>query len=359
MKQKASRPLWKRVVLIFVELMLGMVILIYVVVQIEFRRWRRELCNTLRNGSALASTDRGEIEYTALGQGPVVLFLHGAPGGYDQALFINGYCVVAPSRPGYLRTQLCVGPTFVDQARACAALLDSLKIEQVAVLGFSAGGPLALQFATQYPERTWAMILVSAVTKKRIVPPPKASGFRRMTDHIFGQDFTDWLVARAVTQFPQRLLLDQANELLSTEDRDILRKDPEKLKFLIDTVATKMGPWSLRHKGDLNDTIQLAQISEQDPLLISAPTLVIHGTADEIVDTSHADSVKNRIPNSELAMIEGAGHAIWFAHYTGIESLVLQFLNKHAPYSKKAQREKGEKGPGAFSGRLMNNWAMN
>ena len=138
-------------------------------------------------------------------------------------------------------------------------------------------------------------------------------------------------MARAVTRFPDQLLLGQANEFLSAEDQEILRRDPTKLQFLVDVVANKIGPWSLRCEGNVNDTMEHARIDEQDALSICAPTLLIHGTADQVIDFSHAEAAAERISGSELVPIENAGHAIWFAHYEEAEALVTQFLNLHAP----------------------------
>lgn len=141
--------------------------------------------------------------------------------------------------------------------------------ERVAVLGFSVGGPPALQFATLYPDRTWALILISAVTKALIESKPRPTTFRRTTDQLFRRDFTNWLIAHAVMRFPKQLLLNQDNILLSTKDREILRQNDDKLRFLIDIAANKMGPWSLRHAGNMNGTIQLARINDQKQLPIS------------------------------------------------------------------------------------------
>lgn len=50
---------------------------------------------------------------------------------------------IIPSRPGYLRTPLSVDRTPKEQAEALAALLDTLKIDKVAVVGGSGGGALS------------------------------------------------------------------------------------------------------------------------------------------------------------------------------------------------------------------------
>ena len=52
-------------------------------------------------------------EYQLVGDsGPVLLFLHGTPGGYDQGTSVPEVRVLTPSRPGYLRTPIdveCLG----------------------------------------------------------------------------------------------------------------------------------------------------------------------------------------------------------------------------------------------------------
>jgi pimeloyl-ACP methyl ester carboxylesterase len=83
------------------------------------------------------------MEYVLKGDhGPIMLFLHGAPGGYDAAPDAGeNFRLLAPSRPGYLSTPLETGRTPAEQARAYAALLDALEIrEPVLVMAPSGGG---------------------------------------------------------------------------------------------------------------------------------------------------------------------------------------------------------------------------
>ena len=46
------------------------------------------------------------------------------------------------------------------QADAHACLLDALGIPNAAVVGVSAGGPSAMQFAIRHPQRTAALVLL-------------------------------------------------------------------------------------------------------------------------------------------------------------------------------------------------------
>jgi pimeloyl-ACP methyl ester carboxylesterase len=126
-------------------------------------------------GSQIATTSRGEVEYAATGQEVPVLKIHGSPGGYDHSIAgararpddIVGFRIIAPSRPGYLRTPLSSGRTPAEQADLYAALLDTLKIDRVIVSGVSGGGPSALQFAIRHPDRTIGLILIAPALESR------------------------------------------------------------------------------------------------------------------------------------------------------------------------------------------------
>jgi pimeloyl-ACP methyl ester carboxylesterase len=120
----------------------------------------------IASGSQIAETRCGPIEYIARGDGPAVLFVHGAGGGFDQGLdFIeplvkSGLRVVLMSRFGYLRTPLPADASAAAQADAHACLLDALQIERAAVFGVSAGAPSSMQFALRHPQRTRALVLL-------------------------------------------------------------------------------------------------------------------------------------------------------------------------------------------------------
>ncbi len=92
----------------------------------------------------MVQTPCGPIEYALTGDGPPLLVLHGAGGGYDQGLgfgepLVNsGFRIIAMSRFGYLRTPLPPNASPSAQAEAHAGLLDALKIGREAVVGASA-----------------------------------------------------------------------------------------------------------------------------------------------------------------------------------------------------------------------------
>ena len=127
-------------------------------------------------GSEVAQTRCGPIEYAVAGDGPPILFVHGAGGGFDQGLDFGGplasdFRVVAMSRFGYLRTPLPLDASPAVQAEAHVCLLDALGIERAAVIGGSAGAPSSLELAVRYPERVSSLVLIVPAAYA-----PRASG---------------------------------------------------------------------------------------------------------------------------------------------------------------------------------------
>ena len=125
-----------------------------------------------------AQTALGVVEYVEIGDGPVVVAIHGAMGGYDKSLILAqtignaGYRYLAVTRPGYLGTPLSSGKSSEQQGDLIAALLDALNIDKAGVMAVSGGGPSALQFALRHPDRCAGLILASTCAGKIDSPIP-------------------------------------------------------------------------------------------------------------------------------------------------------------------------------------------
>lgn len=132
----------------------------------SYRADIQEARHRVSHGSLIAQTTCGPLEYAVAGNGPPVLVVHGAGGGFDQGLEFGtpliqkGFRIIAMSRFGYLRTPLPENASAEAQADAHACLLDALGIERVAVVGGSAGAPSSVQFALRHPRRITALVLL-------------------------------------------------------------------------------------------------------------------------------------------------------------------------------------------------------
>src|SRR5690606_34600755 len=154
--------------------------------------------------------------------------------------------LLAPSRPGYLRTPLQVGTTPGAQAKAYADLLDTLEItEQVIVMGASAGGPSAIEFAARYPERTAALVLPEPISQ------PRSDGPRPF---CLRNDFSVWLLFGDMEFFagPEGLVRFVVPD---ADNRARILQDPARTAQFGEQVWS-MWPVSRRNAGWDNDTEQ-------------------------------------------------------------------------------------------------------
>ena len=140
---------------------------------------------------------------------PTVLHFHGGNVGHNGWFFLahlvgSGYRLLTPDRPGYLGTPLGGNGSSEAQADVAAALLDALEVERVAVVGISAGGPAAIQFAARHPERTRALVLLSAVSRRTPLSDDQlnsALGLLVMTRRF--QDPAYFLIHQAMKRMPR------------------------------------------------------------------------------------------------------------------------------------------------------------
>ncbi|TFF84652.1 alpha/beta hydrolase [Candidatus Thorarchaeota archaeon] len=323
------------------EISLLFLTLLFIWSIVTFRRWKRSLLLELRRNSEIANTSCGEIEYALRGEGPVLVMLHGGPGGYDQGLLDadmwirEGFSLLSVSRPGYLRTPLSSGETLEEQADAIEALLDELGITKVAVLGASAGGPVALHFTLRHPERVSALVLVAAVSKKYEVRESQRKSvlgriFLSETTADLGVWFYDILTRRWTSLSLKEMFkenVDLEPEALNGYVKEVM-SIPEQVTWYKRFIRTTC-PMSPRMAGLDNDLVQLEKVSFSNLGDIRCPTLVVQGTADTDVPFTNAEFSSSSIPNARLYKIEKAGHVVWLGeHVPQMNSEMVQFLRE-------------------------------
>lgn len=296
----------------------------------------------LNRNSEVVTTSLGEMEYVLKGDGPVVLMIHGAPGGYDQSLvemdrWINeGFSFLSVSRPGYLRTPLSTGESLEAQADAIEALLVTLGISTVAVIAVSAGGPIALHFALRHPTKIWALILMAAVTQEYVVKASQTDSFLArifLSDSM--ADFGIWIfdvMGRRLTALTLKETFKQLSKLDSKEISDFVKQVmsiPEQVSWFKRFVRAGC-PMTPRMVGLNNDLKHLENVSFTNLQDITCPTLVVHGTVDADVSFDHAEFATASIPNARLYSIENIGHIVTLGeHVSQMNSELVKFLREH------------------------------
>lgn len=295
---------------------------------------------------ALVQTARGAVECARVGAGPTLLVLHASPGGWDRGLasaqdFLGeGFTVIAPSRPGALRTPLSGAEAPEDAADQLVALLDALGVQQVAVLGWQHAGPTAIQLALRHPSRVWALVLESAVTGASPALGAGEGPLARGLDGGLGVWRTETrlhALVRALPLAPRLALRWVLGATLAArgprEDELIeeLVESPSQIRRLVGLLRA-LGPLRPRMPGWENDRRQQAALSDAPLESITAPVLVVHGVLDPIVPLEHATRVAHRAPKAELMLLDRAGHLVWLGRAgTEVRAKELDFLWRHAP----------------------------
>jgi 2-hydroxy-6-oxonona-2,4-dienedioate hydrolase len=289
-------------------------------ISVQYQRDIRAAREQVMAGGQVIETACGPIEYAEIGSGPPVLVLHGAGGGYDQGLLSgswllgDGYRLIAPSRFGYLNSPVPADSSLEAQAGAYACLLDTLEIEQVAVVGISAGGLSSLHFATRYPERSSALILVSAVSYADN-PAQEEVQTASIVKQITSSDFVAWLAMRAAPATFAALLgvPQEVQARLTPEGRAEMHQ-----------VLDLLLPMSMRMEG--LDLDQNRFCPRDFPLReIITPTLVIHARDDGLVGYEYGQHSAQNIPNTQLITIEEGGHFL-LGHYGELRAATRAFL---------------------------------
>jgi pimeloyl-ACP methyl ester carboxylesterase len=212
-----------------------------------------------------------------------------------KARFLN----IPPAAPYTLR----------DMAQDTIALMDVLGIRSAHMVGASMGGMIAQEIAITFPERVRSLISIMSTTGDPDLPQPSNEAVSLLTqpqptnrDEFIARFKRNSKVLRA-GRFPEDEALDgsRAERIF---DRGL---NPAGAGRQIRAV--------------------LASGSRKERLHnVKAPTLVIHGTADPLVDPKAGQDTAISIPGAKLLMIEGMGHALPMAIWPEI----IDAIDKHA-----------------------------
>ncbi|MGD9703272.1 MAG: alpha/beta fold hydrolase [Acidimicrobiia bacterium] len=193
-----------------------------------------------------------------------------------------------PGNPGYSGTDLVAD---------AAGVLDAYGLPAAHVVGVSAGGAFAQLLALDFADRVLSLVLISsspATPGDRGLPPPTGE-FSRFA----AEAEVDWSNRDSVVEYLvgySRLLAGGQRPLDEAALRDLVWRDIER--------AVNVA--SLQN----HDVLAHDDRSDPDLSTITAPTLVIHGTADPMFPVAHGVALAEEIPHATLLALDRAGHGV-------------------------------------------------
>ncbi|PTQ07477.1 alpha/beta hydrolase [Sphingomonas oleivorans] len=268
----------------------------------------------------VTASDGTEIYYKDWGKGPAVFFSHGWPLSADmweyQMMFLatNGFRVIAHDRRGFGRSgQPWDGYDYDTFADDIAAILDTLDVTDVTLVGFSmGGGDVARYIAKHGTARVKKAVLTAAVTPY----------FIKSDDHQNGVDKSvfDWI--REGLLKDRAAFIDNFGELFYGTNHN---PDAASKSVLAQTLQIALA-------GSIKATFDcVGAFSETDfrpdMKAFTIPTLVVHGDDDQVVPLEATGRLAHElIPGSELKVYPGAPHALVFTHKDQFNADLLAFL---------------------------------
>jgi len=278
-------------------------------------------------GSTVAATRCGPIEYQAAGEGMPLLMIHGSGGGHDQGmawarpLVLHGVRVIAMSRFGYLRTPRPADASPEAQADAHVCLLDALGIGKAAVMGVSAGGPSALQAAIRHPDRVSALVLVVPITYKPGTvadsAPPVSDTKDTLLLRLLGSDFLFWTGLHLARDPMVRHVLATPPERVAAAT--------EKERARVDDLADRILPVSTRAAGLRDDTRLGKSLGPYALEFIRVPTLVVSARDDAFGTFAGAQYTASRIPGAKFVGFDEGGHLL-VGHDEAVRNEIVKLL---------------------------------
>lgn len=231
-------------------------------------------------------TDIVHMWHDERGAGDPVVLLHG--GLTDSRCFTGNldgladtFRIYLPDRRGHGRTADAPGPITIElMARDTIAFLEQVVGGPARLVGYSAGGTVALWVAMHRPDLVQRLVLVSAVHDlDGLIFKPSADG-----------------------EMPAELV--DAYAGVSPDGRDHF---PVVLGKIVDAAATEPG------------------LDPADLRAVTARTLVLAGD-DDLVTLDHTVALYRALPAAELAVLPNASHLLLMEHAGTVRAMVQRFL---------------------------------
>jgi pimeloyl-ACP methyl ester carboxylesterase len=239
-----------------------------------------------------------------------VVWHHGTPnlGVPPQPLYEAGDWLgirwISFDRPGYGGSTASPGRTLASVAADLTTVVDDLGIDTFALMGYSGGGSYALASAAILGER------VEAVTTFAAIAPYDADGL-------------DWYDGMVTSGLASLRAAAAGRAAKVAHESSGVEYDPE---FTAADVAMFDGPWGWLgsiagdksmpngRDGLIDDDCSYTVDWGCDPTTITAPTLLVHGTNDGIIPSSHGRWLADRLPTATLDLHPGDSHISVLAH---------------------------------------------
>lgn len=183
--------------------------------------------------------------------------------------------------------------TLDDMATDSIGLLDALDIERAHLAGASMGGAIAQIAAARYPARVRSLTSIMSSSGNPDLPPPTPAAATALFAPLPRQRDRESIVADSIARY-------------ATLESPAWPTDRERLRQMFAAEYDR----NFDPRGVGRQLAAIIASGDRRPLLqtITAPTVVVHGAADQLIPPACGKDVARHIAGAELRLIAGMGH---------------------------------------------------
>jgi pimeloyl-ACP methyl ester carboxylesterase len=270
-----------------------------------------------------AQSGEVNIAYQVFGEGPIDLVV--TPGfvsnvdlmwdspihaHYWRALASGARVITFDKRGTGLSDRVADIPPLAQRVDDLRAVMDAAGLERAALMGVSEGGPLSIQFAATYPERTQALVLYGTDARTLWAP-----------DYPWGASEADYDA--------------EGDDMLRTWGSDAsgtiavmapsMAHDPAFRTWFTRLLRACASPGAAVALHRMNRSIDVRPLLPQ----LDVPTLVVNRLGDRANPIDVARYLASAIPGAELVELPGDDHLPFLGDAQAIVDAVRLFLERN------------------------------
>ena len=254
-----------------------------------------------------------EMYYEEEGSGDPVVLIGGLTStvetwGLQRPKLAERFRVLMPDNRGSGRTRVPNDDgirTIEGFAADVLGFLDGLNLEHVHLVGASLGGIIVQAFALAHPERLRSLVLACTT----FGGPQAVAADPAVTAKLLASTGVNSGASTEVVAHPETPV-----------------QRPEAIEFYLASKAAQ--PHSAEEVAARAKAVAAFDVADRVQE-IRTPTLVITGRQDVLIPPENSRMLAERIPDSELAEIDQAGHIFFCEQPEATNKVLLDFMTRH------------------------------
>lgn len=269
-------------------------------------------------------TENGRLYYETSGKGRCVVLIHGAWASHEWWRWqvpelSRHYQVLTFDVRGHGQSSRLERPCSVDAfVKDMETLLQEVGVDEVAIVGWSMGGIISIQYCLDYSSRVKALVLIASRGHRNPQMKRRVILQHLMSRLALAMDFTSpRKYDRVAMRFPSE------KRWVEREVRSMF--SPAVPKDVFEWVVTDVLNNPRENYFEIAKSIWDWEAGENLGR-INVPTLLMVGEKDKRVPPHFSHLLHSMIPNSRLIIVEKAGHCLPLECYEVVNKEIIKFL---------------------------------